>query len=362
MSGLFGKFNEGIDQLYGQPAFRLGLGLLGRRNQDLGQALTGSFTDYGQWQQANQQYQMQQAEEERRQQLLAQQQQQQMAAQQQAAAQQAWMRENMPHLVNAPAAYQKQAFEAAFADPASPKTTGGMQYIDGQWKPIPGWLEQQKAARAAGAARNVFAPTINPLRPNVEGNLQGKVIAGKQSLKQIDRLLNDLRAAPDMVGRPQKMLESLGSEARAWGKAFGLDALKSAGELISPKTDVVDADGNVRTVTPTTIATQTLAVKSAVLPLLKPDEGPLNKPEQESLDEALGYLNSADSQVRIQAMETIVAVTTPKLNKIMEYLRASGAAVPGEAQQTRVGTKQEYDALPSGSRYIAPDGSVRVKK
>lgn len=47
--------------------------------------------------------------------------------------------------------------------------------------------------------------------------------------------------------------------------------------------------------------------------------------------------------------------------------RPAAAAAPAQATAPqggpkRVATKQEYDALPSGSTYVAPDGSVRTKK
>ena len=109
--GLLGNFVDTLND----PMFQMGVGLLARRDHNLGQALGGAMNDRYIHQHAQSLFDQRQTELEQMRQEMAQQQRQ-----------QEWMQENMPRYAGAPPAFQTEAFKSHFAQP---KQTSLMQNL-----------------------------------------------------------------------------------------------------------------------------------------------------------------------------------------------------------------------------------------
>lgn len=215
MQGLFGKLGEAVESAYGDPMFHLGLGLMARPNQRFGQALSGSFNDYANWQGQNQVLQMNQAEEQRRQQAQLAAQQQAMAAQQQAQAQ-ARALQGMGINPNLPEDVIGEMVKAGFK---APSTTGGMQWdaATRTWKPIPGWQPGMQVTNAPQ-----FTSTTGE-------NYAKKLGAGvaEQTIKDYDLAkgavtgIDTIHQARQLLDSPDGMITGFGADFRTgFGKAL----------------------------------------------------------------------------------------------------------------------------------------------
>lgn len=95
--------------------------------------------------------------------------------------------------------------------------------------------------------------------------------------------------------------------------------------------------------------------------------------ELEMLQAVLGSLDASQSPEQLRA-------NLERLKQVYEPIAAKAAAYPNAAefgfggapstqpaqpqdpgQPAQIGSRADYDALPSGSRFVAPDGSVRIK-
>ena len=156
-------------------------------------------------------------------------------------------------------------------------------------------------------------------------------------------------------GDPNSMI--LGGLSRAWGSLSSYTA--SGPGSSAPPAEVRRAIEG---------ATNTLA--ASLKPLIrKPGEGSWSDRDQAVLDSIVGNLTRANDVAQYDRelenvrsrIEQNFGVKLPALVRKAQTERAP-TSQPNPEPVKRITTEAEYGALRSGTRYIAPDGSVRTKR
>lgn len=102
-------------------------------------------------------------------------------------------------------------------------------------------------------------------------------------------------------------------------------------------------------------------VRNVVLPLLRSTFGAqFTAKEGETLLETLGSPNASPEAKKA----TLNAFVEQKVRNLQTSAKEAGVDISQgiiPASTNRIQTKQEFDALPKGSKFIAPDGSERIK-
>lgn len=226
---------------------------------------------------------------------------------------------------------------------------------------VPGygaWLDRMAKAKGVNVSPTI---TVNPLERRTVGNLQEQSVAAKQTVPMIDRLIADTQTLPSGIGGVAEARESVGG---VFGQLadIGVPAARTFAEWIRPEATVIDpsAPGGERKVTGQTLRTQAESLTIKLKPLMA-DSGPLSNQDRVRLSTAMGDVASADSERRLEALMTIRNVIAENQERIDAFLRMGGGAVPGEMGYPTITSPEQLEQLKPGDRFIAPDGSVRIK-
>jgi hypothetical protein len=221
-------------------------------------------------------------------------------------------------------------------------------------------MDYMRTIKPLGASKTTISPTFNPLRPNVEGRSQQQIINAQLALEEADIAKEMLEMAPELGNIWARGASTVGGLIAGLGQFTGNKTINVAGELIRP--DPAYTKTGIK-ITPKNIRSQMQALKSAAADIMKPDVGALTNTEQYDYKEATRLLNSDDAQEQIDGVILMEQLMRRRVKRLSMNLRVSGASVPGEPSNLpRPTSAAERDALPSGTQYIAPNGSLRMKK
>lgn len=243
-----------------------------------------------------------------------------------------------PPFAGAPSGAPAQPADAPPSPPTTPTTpTPGTPVAS----PTP---EERKRLEALGTERGRQQAEADPLPGSKEFRERRKAeITGRQLL----------RRAEEQLGTIDRVASSLKDRADMWTAGF----LGSASARI-PGTPAHDFARDLETLKAIIGFNELQQMRDA-----SPTGGALgqvSEMENRLLQSAWAALEQSQSPDQFRRnMQIVIDRARRAWRNVREAYEAEFGAPPGEP--VRVNSPQELDALPSGTRFIAPDGSVRVK-
>lgn len=248
-----------------------------------------------------------------------------------------------------------------------PEVQAAIRQIEATGQPVPDQITVAKPAAARPAMSAAEAERIQIARENAANARAARedAAAARQAAEQAKA---DQKAQANAVRQAEaataanQLINAIDTLTSAPGFAelgTAVGDLKLNTPLL--RSDVKDAEAQLKNVAGQ-VALATMARLKALSSTGATGFGSLTAPELNLLQNSIATLqreNVSNAQL-VQSLKTI--------RDTMEKVSAPQAATPDAPQRRatdqpqRVQTAADYDALPSGAQYVAPDGSVRRKK